>query len=80
VRTVIAPLQREVERQLGRLTASVRRSPDGTSGGSRWSRIWAPASSGADGHTRSPELNAYELASRRPESLIDTRRTKGGST
>ena len=34
----------------------------------------------AAGHTRPPDLNAYELASRRLEALIDARRTKGGST
>ena len=34
----------------------------------------------AGGHTRPPELNAYELARRRLEALIDARRTKGGST
>jgi len=33
----------------------------------------------AAGHARPPDLNAYELARRRLEALIDTRRTKGGS-
>jgi hypothetical protein len=32
----------------------------------------------AAGHTTPPDLNAYELASRRLEPLINTRRTKGG--
>jgi hypothetical protein len=34
----------------------------------------------AAGHTRPPDVNAYELACRRLEALIETRRTKGGST
>ena len=34
----------------------------------------------AAGHTRPPDLDAYELAGRRLEALIDTRRKKGGST
>jgi hypothetical protein len=34
----------------------------------------------APGHPRPADLNAYELASRRLEALIGSRRTKGGST
>ena len=70
---------------------SRRRGDEDLGEGPRWRIVyWLPEAPGveirlvvvlavAQGHTKSPDPNAYELASRRLEALLDPWRRKGGS-